>query len=70
MPELQSHRDEIVEEAVRKIRDKPSVTATEADIRDRTERAVDSLVDQPLQTFTPLLAENEVLSELYAEGGA
>ena len=65
-----SHRQQIVDEAVEKVMDKPGVTADEARVRELAEEAVDGLIDQPVQTFTPLLAENEVLTTLHANGKA
>ncbi|QWC86371.1 hypothetical protein KLP28_06700 [Nocardioidaceae bacterium] len=64
------HRQQIVDEAVEKVMDKPGVTAEEGRVRDLAREAVDELIDQPVQTFTPLLAENEVLTELHADGKA
>ena len=66
----QNHRDQIVDEATRSVMDKPGVTADEARVCELAAEAVDGLIDQPVQTFTPLLAENEVLTTLHASGKA
>jgi|GEM_PF-6075984 len=57
-------RDRIVDEVTEKVEHKQSVHADSADIRSRSEEAVDQLLDKPVQTFTPLLAENVVTSDL------
>lgn len=60
----QSSRDRIVEEVADKVEQSPSVDAPRDEILARAEGAVDGLVDKPVQTFTPLLAQNEVLGGL------
>lgn len=64
MPE-RSHRDRVVDEVVEKVTQRPSIDADRDEVRTRANRAVDELMDAPVQTFTPLLAENTVVSELH-----
>ena len=64
----ENHRDQIVDEATRAVLSKPGVTADEQTVRELTALAVDDLIHQPVQTFTPLLAENEVLTQLHRRG--
>ena len=66
----ESHRDQIIDEATAAVMDKPGVTASEPEVRELAGDAVDGLIDQPVQTFTPLLAENEVLTQLHEQGDA
>lgn len=63
----QGVKDRIVEEVVDKVEQRPAVDAEHEEVRARTEEAVDGLVDAPVQTFTPLLAENKVVGGLLAE---
>ncbi|WP_380163963.1 three-helix bundle dimerization domain-containing protein [Jannaschia sp. R86511] len=66
-PEEQSSRDRIVEEVSDKVERRPSVDASREEIRTLAEASVDDLSDKPVQTFTPLLAENEVVNGLMAD---
>ena len=60
-----NHRDRVVDEVTDKVMSKPSVQAEESEIRSRAEESVDQLLDEPVQTFTSLLAENDVVTELH-----
>lgn len=60
----QSSRDRIVQEVADKVQQRPSVDTPRDEIEARAGKSVDSLVDRPVQSFTPLLAENEVLDDL------
>ncbi len=60
-----SYRDRIVEEVTEKVTQRPAIDADKETVQAKTEKAVDGLIDAPLQTFTSLLAENEVLSDLH-----
>ena len=64
-----SHRDKVVDEVVEKVQNR-SALDPEVDVRARAEQAVDELLDAPLQTFTPLLAENEVVSSMHVKDRA
>ncbi len=66
----ETHRDSVVDEVTDKVVQRGGTSAPEAEVRPMAEKAVDELVDQPVQTFTPLLAENSVLTELHAEADA
>jgi hypothetical protein len=70
MSMTENHRDRIVDEVVDKVQHRQSVDHDPEVVRARAEEAVDELIDQPVQTFTALLAENQVTSELLAEGTA
>ena len=65
-----NYRDKVVDEVTDTVMHKPSVEAGEPEVRQRAEDAVDELLDAPVQTFAPLLAENDVVSELHQSGGA
>lgn len=58
------YRDRVVDEVIDKVAQRQATPDDPEVIRPQAERAVDGLVDEPVQTFTPLLAENEVVSEL------
>ncbi len=61
----QSHRDRVVDEVVEKVTHRHSIQAEESEVRAEARRAVDDLLEAPVQTFTPLLAENAVVSGLH-----
>lgn len=61
---MSEYRDRVVEEVTDKVVQRQSTPDDEALIRDKAGVAVDKLIDEPVQTFTPLLAENEVVTEL------
>ncbi len=61
-----SHRDKVVDEVTDKVVQRQGVDEDESQVRNRAEDAVDELIDAPVQTFTPLLAENAVLSDIHA----
>jgi len=61
-----SYRDSVVDEVADKVMSREGTRAPESEVRPMAEEAVDELVDQPIQTFTPLLAENTVVTELHA----
>lgn len=63
----ESHRESVVDEVTRKVVSRAGTTADESEVRPMAEEAVDDLLDQPVQTFTPLLAENSVLTQLHAD---
>lgn len=63
----QSNRDRIIDEVVSKVEQHPSFEADHAVIHDKAADAVDELLDQPVQTFVPLLAENTVVSGLHRD---
>lgn len=65
----ESHRESVIDEVTDKVVSRNATTADESEVRPMAEEAVDELLDQPVQTFTPLLAENSVLSELHAGDG-
>ena len=60
-----NHRARVVDDVTDKVMSKPSVQAEESEIRSRAEESVDQLLDEPVQTFTSLLAENDVVTELH-----
>ncbi|WP_435746429.1 hypothetical protein [Nocardioides sp. SYSU DS0663] len=60
----QSHRDRVVDEVVDKVSQRQAIDRDEVEVRQRAEEAVDGLIEEPVQTFTPLLAENEVVTGL------
>ncbi len=62
------HRDQVVDEVTDKVLHRPATEAPEDEVRDMSEDAVDGLIEAPVQTFTPLLAENEVVSRLHQPG--
>ncbi len=62
----ESHQESVVDEVTDKVVNRSGTTADEAEVRPMAEEAVDDLIDQPVQTFTPLLAENLVLTGLHA----
>lgn len=64
MPQ-EGHRDKLVDEVTEKVMKRPGVDAEESEVRPRVEEAVDGLVDAPVQTFTPVLAEHQVVSEVH-----
>lgn len=66
----ESYRDRLVDEVTEKVTRRQATTAEEAEVRSKAEDAVDGLISEPLQTFTPLLAENEVLSHLHGRDQA
>ena len=61
---MSEYRDRVVEEVTDKVVQRQSTPDDETLIRDKARAAVDDLVDEPVQTFTPLLAENEVVTDL------
>lgn len=63
----ESHRESMIDEVTDKVMSRSGTTADESRVRPMAEEAVDDLLDQPVQTFTPLLAENSVLTELHAD---
>ena len=63
----QSNRDRIVDEVVSKVEQTHSVGADPDVVREKASDAVDDLLDEPVQTFVPLLAENSVVSQLHKE---
>jgi type IV secretory pathway TrbF-like protein len=63
----EKHRDRVVDEVVDKVQQHRSIDQDPELVRARVEDAVDDLLDKPVQTFTPLLAENQVVSELTAD---
>ena len=63
----EKHRDRVVDEVVEKVLQHRSIDQDPEVVRARAEDAVDDLIDKPVQTFTPLLAENQVVSELTAD---
>jgi hypothetical protein len=65
-----SHRDKIVDEVVGKVTQRAGTDAEPDTVRPKAEQAVDRIIDEPVQTFTPLLAENQVVSELIDERDA
>ncbi len=64
----ESYKESVVDEVTDKVTSREGTQAPESEVRPMAEEAVDELVDQPVQTFTPLLAENTVLTELHANG--
>lgn len=60
----ENYRDRVVDEVTAKVQQRPSIDQEEQLVRERAEQAVDGLIDEPVQTFTSLLAENQVVSEL------
>jgi hypothetical protein len=63
----EKHRDRVVDEVVEKVQQHRSIDQDPDVVRARAEDAVDDLIDEPVQTFTPLLAENQVINELTAD---
>lgn len=61
---MSEYRDRVVEEVTDKVVQRQSTPDDEALIREKAGVAVDKLIDEPVQTFTPLLAENEVVTDL------
>ena len=64
---MTEHRDRVVDEVTEKVVQRGSTPDEEAVVRPRAEEAVDDLLEAPVQTFTPLLAENAVVTGLLAE---
>jgi hypothetical protein len=62
----ENYRDRVVDEVVDKVQQRQAIDQDPAVVRAHAEDAVDSLIDEPVQTFTPLLAENQVANELIA----
>lgn len=60
------YRDRVVDEVTDKVLQRPGTDVGEEQVREAAEAAVDDLAAAPVQTFTPLLAENEVVSEIHA----
>ncbi|WP_336923899.1 three-helix bundle dimerization domain-containing protein [Aquipuribacter sp. SD81] len=61
-----THEDDPrVEQVVEKVEARPSVDAPREEVTARAQEAVDELAEAPVQTFTPLLAENRVVDELH-----
>ena len=58
------YRDRLVEEVTAQVTRRHAIEQEEAVVRERAERAVDGLIDAPVQGFVPLLAENEVVTSL------
>lgn len=58
------YRDRVVDEVTDKVTQRQATPDDPEAVRPMAERAVDELVDEPVQTFTPLLAENEVVTDL------
>lgn len=63
----QSSKDRIVKDVADQVVQRPSVDASREEIEARAEKAVDALVDKPVQTFTALLVENEVVGGLMSQ---
>lgn len=63
----QSNRDRIIDEVVYKVEQTHSVEADHDVVHEKATAAVDDLLDEPVQTFVPLLAENTVVSQLHRE---
>lgn len=61
---MSEYRDRLVDEVVDQVVQRQSTPDDPDLVREETEVAVDELVDEPVQTFTPLLAENKVVTEL------
>ncbi len=66
---MSEYRDRVVEEVTDKVVQRQATPEDPDLVRERAREAVDGLVDQPVQTFTPLLAENEVVTDLLADEG-
>jgi hypothetical protein len=65
------HKERIVDEVTDKVLRRPSIDAEADEVRSAAEIAVDHLIDAPIQTFTPILAENRVVGEVkHADSGA
>ncbi len=64
---MSEYRDRVVEEVTDKVVQRQSTPDDETLIRDKAGAAVDSLIDEPVQTFTPLLAENQVVTDLLGD---
>ena len=58
------YRDRLVDEVTAKVTARRAVDEDEQLVRQKAEEAVDGLIDAPVQSFVPLLAENEVVSDL------
>ena len=58
------HDDPLVKQVTEKVDARPSVDADKDEIADRAATALDDLSDRPVQTFTPLLAENRIVNEI------
>lgn len=65
-----NYRDKVVDEVTDKVMQKPSISADESEVRERAEEAVDDVLDAPVQTFAPLLAENDVVTQLHQDASA
>lgn len=63
----EAYRDRAIDEVTDKVMQHPSIDVDEDVVRDKATNAVDELLDAPLQTFTTVLAENTVMSDLYRE---
>ena len=59
-----SYRDTLVDEVTGKVIQR-SGSVDEQFVRAKAAEAVDELADARIQAFTPLLAENSVIKELY-----
>ncbi len=62
------HTDTRVDEVTDQVLRRPGGEAGEDEVRPLAEAAVDELQEGRVQTFTPLLAENRVVSELGQDG--
>jgi hypothetical protein len=64
------YRERLVDEVTANVTQRHSTGADEQVVREKAEQAVDELIDAPVQSFVPLLAENEVVSDLQRAPGA
>jgi hypothetical protein len=62
----ESYRERVINEVTEKVTQRRAVDVDDVVVRDKAAEAVDELLDAPVQTFAPLLAENAVLSDLHA----
>lgn len=67
MSDQRNHRDQVVDEVTEQVMQKSGVRAEHSEVRERAAASVDGLLEQPVQTFTPLLAENEVVTDLHGD---
>ena len=64
---MSEHQEHIVDEVSKKVAQRATTPDDTDLIREKAAEAVDELIERPVQTFTPLLAENEVVTELVQE---
>lgn len=67
---MSEYRDRVVGEVTDKVAQRQSTPDDEELIEAKAGAAVDGLIDEPVQTFTPLLAENEVVTDLLGDDRA